>query len=59
MPNPFRVVTIFLKFISQGCRCAPTTGLELANAFGVFAQIQTDALPFFRKACLVIQPKLK
>jgi len=21
--------------LSQGCRCAPTTGLELANAFGV------------------------
>ena len=22
-------------FVSQGCRCAPTAGLELANAFGV------------------------
>jgi hypothetical protein len=22
--------------VSQGCRCAPTAGLKLANAFGVF-----------------------
>jgi hypothetical protein len=34
MPNPFRLNHLF-DFGSQGCRCAPTTGLELANAFGV------------------------
>jgi hypothetical protein len=34
MPNPFRVDPVsFLE--PQGCRCAPTTGLKLANAFGV------------------------
>ena len=32
--NPFRVQRILMN-ISQGCRSAPTTGLKLANAFGV------------------------
>jgi hypothetical protein len=25
----------FLILLTQGCRCAPTIGLKLANAFGV------------------------
>jgi len=28
--------------LSQGCRCAPTTGLELANAFGVYQSLPSD-----------------
>jgi hypothetical protein len=35
--NPFRVAAEPL-FASQGCRCAPTTGLEFANAFGVLSK---------------------
>ena len=31
--------------MTQGCRCAPTTGLRLANAFGVF--FQTERVPHF------------
>ena len=34
-PNPFRVEYYF-NLETQGCRCAPTAGLKLANAFGVF-----------------------
>ena len=26
---------LFLILLTQGCRCAPTIGLKLANAFGV------------------------
>ena len=32
--NAFRVEAIVVV-LSQGCRCAPTAGLKLANAFGV------------------------
>ena len=42
--NPFRVEAIVVV-LSQGCRCAPTAGLKLANAFGVMcftAYIFTD-----------------
>ena len=35
MPNPFRVNPQILCLRTQGCRCAPTAGLKLANAFGV------------------------
>jgi len=35
MPNAFSVNISFM-FRTQGCRCAPTTGLKLANAFGVY-----------------------
>jgi len=37
-----------LSFLTQGCRCAPTAGLKLANAFGVkktahaFGVMKTD-----------------
>ena len=34
MPNAFSVNVFFIS-LSQGCRYAPTAGLELANAFGV------------------------
>ena len=37
MPNPFRV-NYHLYFRTQGCRYAPTTGLKLANAFGVIEE---------------------
>jgi predicted outer membrane lipoprotein len=33
--NPYRVHTIVCCGFTQGCRCAPTAGLKLANAFGV------------------------
>src|SRR6185503_12635828 len=39
--NPFRVERMMVDF-SQGCRCAPTTGLELANAFGVHQSLPSD-----------------
>ena len=32
--NPFRV-NENVSWLPQGCRCAPTAGLKLANAFGV------------------------
>ena len=35
--QPFQGSRIFM-FWSQGCRCAPTAGLKLANAFGVFIE---------------------
>ncbi len=35
--------------LSQGCRCAPTAGLKLANAFGVLRlnqyRIKTEPVP--------------
>jgi len=39
MPNAFSVHFIF-TFTTQGCRCAPTAGLKLANAFGVLSRFQ-------------------
>jgi len=45
LANPFRV-QFYLIFWSQGCRCAPTPGLKLANASGVFwSNFQTETLP--------------
>ena len=31
---------LFLILLTQGCRCAPTIGLQLANAFGVLFLIR-------------------
>jgi hypothetical protein len=36
--NPFRVLVFFISF-TQGCRYAPTAGLKLANAFGVYRTV--------------------
>jgi hypothetical protein len=42
---------LFFMRGSQGCRCAPTIGLKLANAFGVFnlAEISERLRRFFFK----------
>src|SRR5215217_499634 len=42
--NPFRVWSR-LEIMSQGSRLRSNSGLKLANASGVFIQIQTYALP--------------
>src|SRR5215213_3863659 len=49
----------FLFFDPQGCRCAPTAGLKLANVFGVilFRGLSLRANPGLKlaNACGVIQ----
>ena len=46
---------LFLILLAQDCRCAPTIGLQLANAFGVFIPNQTVPLP---KPGLLLQNEL-
>jgi len=54
--NPFRVEAIVVV-LSQGCRCAPTAGLKLANAFGVFFQTEPAAEngALIRQSCRILQ----